>query len=439
MQNTRKGCLSSKIAKFAIGYSLALASCSFSYKDSISFDYDISQKLSKKAENYKKDTLENHISKEGMLLYKLSVKNNNLKKDYADSPDSTIWTGCYAVSQSLEYAVTKDKDTLKNLEKTLSAIHTLLDITGKKGYVARSFAPIGKKLAKDDESEWHPGKGKYSHLKFRSDTSKCQHAAVIWAYINALTKAGDDLDDKLKKTIKKDLADIADTFMDQDYEIRDIDEKATKHSDFSSTLLGYPIGFNAMHKLLFIKAAHYATRSEKYEKEYKRLIRQGDVELVKSNPRIEILGIDNDSDDNVVFMTLYTLAQIEKDLDYPETALKKSIEEDIDEKNPLFNFIYLANICDKKRKKQLLTDSFETLRQFPSDKKVYFIKDKKKNRYFFEVPFSKRPLDSYFWKADTKEFITGTKTDEVIGKYAGTDFLLAYWLGRYHGFISKDM
>jgi len=97
--------------------------------------------------------------------------------------DSCIWTGMYLGAQSLRYMATGDAQALDEVERIAPYTHTLLDITGVPGFVARYAAP--------DEDPWNRqypdthshkvlGVGEYEGAFWVDHTSRDQYTG--WFY-----------------------------------------------------------------------------------------------------------------------------------------------------------------------------------------------------------------------------------------------------------------
>ncbi len=54
------------------------------------------------------------------------------------------------------------------------------------------------------------------------------------------------------------------------------------------------------------------------------------------------------------------------------------------------------------------------------------------------IPVEERRYDNYIWRLDPYEIPPGyTASPGYV--HTGEDWLLAYWVGRYHGFIGADL
>jgi hypothetical protein len=51
------------------------------------------------------------------------------------------------------------------------------------------------------------------------------------------------------------------------------------------------------------------------------------------------------------------------------------------------------------------------------------------------VPIDRRAKSWYAWVSNPYE--EGERDKDIVLEYSGLDYLIAYWLGRYHGFIDN--
>jgi hypothetical protein len=114
--------------------------------------------LDEKAQGYERNTSKYHINQAGMVAY-AAYDDQNRFVEFAPNGDSALWTGMYVASQSMRYQVTKEKEALENVRKSLNGLFMLMDITDDPKQFARSimiYDPL-----KPLEQGWHVGKAPY--------------------------------------------------------------------------------------------------------------------------------------------------------------------------------------------------------------------------------------------------------------------------------------
>lgn len=385
------------------------------------------QTLEEKADYFEKD-LENHLSEEGLCLYKLYrtehiINGESYEPRYSALGDAAYMTGCLLGAESLRYQATNNKqekqDAKEKLEKLVNGLHILQEVTGQKGYLARAFCKKQQAGEKELE-EFLEGKGKYKDYLWKGDTSKDQYTAVMFGYSLAC-EAVKDTDEKemqkIRQIIREDVENIADMLIENNFQIIG-EEGKTSYGSLTPRvpnipLINIPIGLNALHQLTWMKIAENITGQEKFRKAYDKLIEKNFHKIAtkgfydKPWPLKEVDYVNN----NMAFLDFYNILKLKpRKQRYYEKALKERYEELEQQKNPFWNFIY-ACYCedkeDKKEKTEAIKEGLETLQQFPIT-----------------------PAYSFDWRINEQE--------EQYKKYSGTAFLVTYWLARKHKFISEE-
>lgn len=63
-------------------------------------------------------------------------------ESYSDLQDSTIWTGTYLAAEAFRYAVTGDPEAKENAARAVRTLDFFLKVTGQPGYIARFAGPL---------------------------------------------------------------------------------------------------------------------------------------------------------------------------------------------------------------------------------------------------------------------------------------------------------
>jgi hypothetical protein len=390
-----------------------------------------------------------HLTSDGLLAYGVSLASPASEEVTGMAfSDMTIWSGCYVAAQAFRYAVTGDPAAELQVHRSIEGLHLLQEVTGKPGLLARGIKRWDERNP-EVGPEWHRGSGRFSDYQWLGDVSADQMDGVIFGY----TVAFDLMDDpSLKQSIAIHVKAIADHLIDHGMTIQDLDGQRTKHGDLTAGLFSEPL--NALIALGVVKSAYHTTKDEKYQQQYLDLVHlQGyHKRAVKArDPWWEVFTGVNHSDNNLAFLAYYTLLRYENDpvlMDYYLKSLNRAWHVVRNEGNPLFTFIYYALALPQKRDQQTLAQAVETLRLFPVERRNYrvvngtkddtcvsFWKDRFGRAQACDpVPMDRRPADVFEWKENPYRLDGGGEGNL---EFSGVDYLLPYWMGRYHGFISK--
>jgi hypothetical protein len=352
-----------------------------------------------------------------------------------------LWTAMYAAAECFRYAVTKDRKALDAARKSVEAVIRLEEITGRKGYPARSFRHKSEPrheggfwyFTKDGEWEW------------KSDTSSDEIVGHFFVYPIAYDLLPDA---ELKKKIQKVTARIMDHILDNQYYLIDVTGKPTLWGRWSLDYFASEEGredspLNALELLSFLKVAHHITRDARYEKEYRKLIeKDGYHKLVAQY--LKLAEELNYSDEELAMLSFYPLLQYEKDASllaiYREGLNQwwKNIQR---EDNPLWIFIAKAS---HPKKAVSFAAAARTLQRIPMDLIRWSVKNSQRRDIEFTGQVDRHnetqitrllaPDERRVMKWNSNPFHTDSDS-KGLGEDDGAFFLLPYWMGRYHRFL----
>jgi len=413
--------------------------------------------LREKALRYERNLEERHYTSDGLVAYKINLP---LKErgdiERLNLADTAAWTGCYLAAEAFRYAVTGEPAVLQKIRKTLAGLSKLQAVTGVRGLLARTII----KADQPDpyllrSGEWHPASPPFRGYFWRGDVSNDQYDGVLFGYAvcyDLVPQAS------IRQQIREAVADLVNHIVDHGMTIVDVDGQVTTHGDMS------PCSWEDLDALLalsFLRIAIHVTAEPHFEEKYRELIQRHGYHHRAASARKKwwecFLGI-NHSDNNLAFLAYYNLIRLEEDprlLSHYLRGLERAWTVVKEEGNSLFNFIYLA--LTRPPDPLIYQDpawqsAIDTLYLFPSNKLVVEVinshrSDIKKawlaDRHGHPqaqhpLPINLRPVDSFEWKANPYR-LDGHRGARGKAEYAGVDYLLAYWLGRYHGFISEGM
>lgn len=367
-----------------------------------------------------------------------------------DTDNDGSWSNYYMASQAFRYAATFDSEARSNAWRTFEAMERLERLPGLKGFPARTFERKGFKVsdpdrwrdAADPNWEW---KGHTSSDEIAAHTFGC---AVM--YEVAAKSQGE------RERVSRFYLKIVNHIIQHDWYLMDSDGKPTLwgrwHPDYVNQ---YPatIGDRRLNSAEIVASLQLA-----YKMSGKNLYKQKVYELFdKYGYLTNILtsatnaaptpghiyeGVDmgnewNHSDDLLSFITYWALHRFaltdELRVQYART-IKEHWELEKNERNPLFDFIYMAS----GSRDYDADGAIWTLRKFPLDLVTWDIRNSHR-KDITKLPDNFRrqelkellpPGERQITRWNTGPFILNGG-DGGHTEFAGDEFLLPYWMGRY--------
>jgi len=406
--------------------------------------------LAEKARFYQSRLEARHQTPVGLIRYRRYLE-DDADPSYGDLGDGCFHTGIYLASQALRLATTGDLAAREQVLLTLRGLEMLMRVTGKRGLLSRHFTPHGT-LARG----W-PRSTTLPEYDWKPDVSKDQYAG----FVHGLGVAFALLDDtSLKARVAALAAAAADHLMENDLRIVDADGRPTTYGDLSGRFAGFfPLGINALVALSIAKLASVSTAAEPYGGFYSRLVSRG-YASVAYWAYMAPLGINNAVNENMGYLALYPLLLLEKDprtLERLRSGERRTWSHVKDEKNAFFAFVHAGAVesgegGDPGSAAEAARAGRAALREFP-DEKVELPVDLTRHGFNYPraflnnrkclprttraLPLYLRPRSSSMWASDPYR-LAGSIALRRKMENAGMDYLLAYWMGRYHGFITPD-
>ncbi len=256
-------------------------------------------------------------------------------------------------------------------------------------------------------------------------------------------------DAALKQRIAAAAGRIVDRILAHGYTLTGPDGQPTTWGKWSPQYFETPGGrpdspLNALELLSFLKSAAHITGAAKYETEYRKVA----LDLGYAKIACHYAELDpeiNYSDEELAMLSFYSLFRYEKDpalLALYRDALAQWWRNIQREKNPLWTFIYsLANPGAAVD----LPGAMWTLKRIPVDLVDWTVlnsprgdvpldggKDRfGKSQTTILLPADERPVMKWNGNPFVVDGGNGGASEDD-----GAFFLLPYWLGRYHGFIT---
>jgi hypothetical protein len=406
------------------------------------------------------------------------------------------YTGLYGGAECLAYAATGDPKFKKRATDAFEALAFLSEVTqggshpAPPGFIARAIVPIdgpnpnehntperdrekqkGDKLWKIMDPRWPTSEDGMWYWK--SDTSSDELDGHYFAYGLYYDHVAETEAEKAR--CREVVRRVTDHLIEHDFRLVDHDGKPTRWARFSPKDLNddpdwwAERGLNSLSVLTYLSVAHHVTGDEKYRDTYMMLIEDHQYALngmcmpkMQSGP-----GSFVQFDDKMAFMNYYHLIRYENDPEllrmYYESIYHYWHIEKY-ELNPFFNFAYAACCLGKTRVDQWgeldlsptgawLEQSVDTLKRYPLDLMNWRMtnnhridilplpdhvrEDGQHEGKGYRVNGYVLPIDerqALSWSEDAWALTTGGDGRRLRD---GCPFLLAYYMGLYHGYITE--
>jgi len=418
----------------------------FKTKAGISEIESIERTLSQKADIMENRLNERHRRMGMVAACILDDPENPTSYTIRDNDNDGLWTSYHVVAMSLAYATTQNKAYLESAKESMHAMIMLQNASGIPGLVARSVVPISERDKMS--AQWiETPDGK---LLWKSDTSSDEidgHFFAFYAYWDHIAK-NDPKEDEL---IKIQISTLMNYIVDNNYQLIDWDGKRTRWGFWNPELLNddeehyIENGLNSAQILSFLKVSYYITGNEKYKKHYDQLItKYGYLANVLTEKKV-FPDMNNHSDNQLGFVALYPLLQLEYD-PRARTALQRTIRRHyrtLGRDGSAF-FYFAAATIDPDYVD--IMGGVQNLRQIPTDRRQWKMTNSNRKDIIWNpyksrfnrvqllnvLPADERNFDRWNRNPYTADSGNGGKYEDD-----GGSWLLAYWMGRYHGFISE--
>jgi hypothetical protein len=368
---------------------------------------------------------------------------------YSDTDNDGLWTSMYLAAELFRYAVTKSEDAKLNAYDAFEGMERLTDMTGLKGFPARSFARDGYEqgLGSNGFSEewriewvkkngriWRPTEDK--RWRWKSSTSSDESCGHFFVYALFAELAPDKAwRDRAIRQIKIQM----DHIIENDWYLVDWNGKPTAWGRWNPEYVNkFPINvgdrrLNSTLILAFLQTAYHFTKDELYKEKAFELINEHGYDDNANRPATIIGYVEgedlsdkwNHSDDRMYFLTIpafvnYSFSEEQRQKHFESARSHWEIERV--EKNPLWNFLY-AMIGGSDYD---LDSSIWWLKEYPMDL-IRWTADNNERKDITKLEPNFR----------SQEFAEILPPDEInrggggLSESSPSDFLLPYWTGRY--------
>jgi hypothetical protein len=379
-----------------------------------------------------------HLTPEGLLAYAIDPGREPVHP--TAFADMAIWSGTYLAAEGFRWMTTGESGAEDRIRTLASGIELLVTVSGKPGLLARGVRRVDRL---DAIAGWRVSDHR-PDLAWLGDVSVDQVDGVLFGAGVAYDATSDPA---IRKTLAGWGAAIVDHLLEHRMTIEDVGGRGTKHGDLTCGLFSEDL--NCLIALSAVKVAHHLTGEPRFAKAYEMLVHRGYPERAVSarRPWWEWwIGV-NHSDNNLAFLAYYNLIRYETD-----PGLKALYLRSLDrawsvvrrDRNPFFTYLYFG-LRPAAEKEPALEEAMESLIRFPADPKGYQAPSPEglcvsrmvdrfgRGQACGPLPINERPPTPIQWNENPARLgPTGMRSEA----FSGVDYLLAYWLGRAHGFVS---
>ena len=423
--------------------------------------------LADKADHYLDILRSRHIRPSGLVAPAVLDKQGDLSNYYIiDDDNDGEHTGMYCALESMRYAVTKDPQARENAKQAFHALEQLQRITGTEHFIARSMLPIGtapknevdrtftpQEIAdtsrtdpreKIIEKRWVPSAdGKWL---WKRDASSDEVDGHLFGYSTYYDLAA-DADEKKRVAAQVDR--IVGGIVAHGYRLQDIDGIGTRWGNWSPDSLNHDQnwfeerGGNSVEMIAYLGIAYHMTGNPRYKAAAKELIEK------HGYARNALLThYDTPSEHTHIVDELLSIVYPGLMRHLIEPGLKANYQTSMrlwyktcqPDGSPLYDFVYNRYSGSHSP----LDAAVENLREWPLDLIEWTVDNSQREDVQRDTTpgldegsltrlLPRSEIAICCWDQEPYRASMGSdgKREEK-----GTDWLIAYWMGRYYGFIS---
>ncbi len=401
-------------------------------------------KLSQKADVLEMRVKNWHRRRGLVAASQLDDAENPSSYSIPDNDNDGLWTAYHVVAMSLAYATTGDRAFLESAREGMHALIMLQNASGVPGLTARSVVPISQRAEMSEQWRETPD----GELLWKSDTSSDEidgHFMAFYVYWEHIAR----YDPVEAKLIKKQTSELIDYLVDNNYQLIDWDGERTTWGFWNPEALNddpenyLESGLNSAQMLSFLKVSYHITGIEKYREHYDKLIKEHRyLENLLTMKKL-FPDSDNHSDNQLGYVALYPLIQLEHDPQKRNAihrATRRHYWAHRGDNSAFFAFVTASIDPDYVDIKAAI----ENLQEIPTDRRQWpMINSNRKDiRWSPNKSRKERRQLDHLLPADERNFDRWNRNIYYADGGRGGDYeddggswLLAYWMGRYHGFI----
>ena len=376
-----------------------------------------------------------------------------------DTDNDGLWTSMYLAGELFRYAATKSEDALQNAYEAFEAMERLTEISGIKGFPARTYE-IDSYQSSDndpdmpeDQKIWRlTDDGRWRWKSTTSSDESCGHFFVYALFAEIVPDK--EWQERAIHQIKIEM----DHIIEHDWYLVTWNGEITQWGRWNPEYVNsFPTNvgdrrLNSTLILAFLQTAYHFTGDAIYkEKAYELMDKYGYLEntirpaTVIGHVKGQVLSDSwNHSDDEMYFLTIPALVKYAFTEELKEGYFKTAQshwEVERSEKNPLWNYMYaLIGGSDYD-----LEESAWWLREFPMDLISWSVDNShrqdltrvepnfRRQEYTQVLPRDERPMHLHNNAYRNNGGSNGSR------EYPPYIYLLPYWAGRYVEAISEPV
>ena len=358
------------------------------------------------------------------------------------------YSGDYFAAQCYRWAVTHDPEARREATNTFHALRWLEIMTGIPGFPARAVWAKGEVGHQSTQgsggypAEWHDTED--GRFEWKGDTSSDEICAHFYSFSLFLELAAQGAE---REQAKQHLTRLAGHLLKNNWKLVDLDGRPTRWGrwdpDYFTTDEGrFDRGLQSLEVLSFMKTAAHFSGEARFQEAHDQLVRMGyPAHTLRQRSTFPLEDIAH-FEDQLAFWCWWTLIRYETDPErkaFYRRGYERSYEIVRIEQNPWYNLLYSALTGNEAETQEAVTH----LQDWPLDLRLWSFQNS--HRADLRTPpdyrvfkggiraFSPREREPMRWDAWTLGIDGGSNGREVIEPGG---WLLAYWLGRYHGLIS---
>ena len=293
---------------------------------------------------------------------------------YSDSDNDGLWTAMYGASQCFAAAVTQSAEHRAAAKQAFEAIRFLQKVTQggtpepPLGYIARTILPTSgpdpnagrlesdrrmqatrDRLWKVYEPRWPTSAD--GQWYWKSDTSSDEldgHYFFLPLYYDLVADTQEERD-----RVREVVRDLTDHLLAHNYQLIDVDGTPTRWAVFNPENLNQNSawwtgrGLNSLSMLAYLTVAQHVTGDARYGQALEHLRKVHSYEANAMVAKVQFgMGSGNQSDDEMAFMSFYSLIkytpddQLRQNMLYSMYTYWRLMQP---ERNPFFNFAYATH------------------------------------------------------------------------------------------------
>ncbi len=368
-----------------------------------------------------------------------------------DTDNDGLWTSMYLAGELFRYGATKSEDALQNAYEAFEAMERLTEISGIKGFPARTYEIDGYQSSDtdpdmpEDQKIWRLTEdGRWRWKSTTSSDESCGHFFVYALFAEIVPDK--EWRDRAIHQIKIEM----DHIIENDWYLVTWNGEITQWGRWNPDYVNsFPINvgdrrLNSTLILAFLQTAYHFTGEEIYKEKAFELMKDHGYDENASRPATVIGKVEgqtlsdtwNHSDDEMYFLTVPAFVKYAFNDELKEKFFKAAQshwEIERSEKNPLWNFIYaLVGGEDFD-----LEESVWWLKEFPMDLISWTVNNShrqdltrvepnfRRQEYTEVLPRDERPMHLHNNAYRNNGGSNGRR------EYPPYIFLLPYWAGRY--------